>query len=144
MMPALLAEKFSSRTAAALGAPLSLAVTTVAAFGVVALVDPNESGNYPTCPFLAVTGHWCPGCGSLRAMHALTRGDVATALSMNVLTVSALPLVVVLWWRWTRRRWSGKRAGPTTIHPAYVWAVPIVVIVFWVVRNLPVGQALAP
>jgi len=140
-------DKLGNRTVDALGAPLGLAFATLAAFAVVALVDPNEPGNYPTCPFLAVTGHWCPGCGSLRAMHALTKGDLGTAVGMNVLTLSSLPLLAVLWWRWTGRRWNG--VGGTSpprkpVHAALMWAIPIVVIVFWVVRNLPFGQALAP
>lgn len=131
------------RRAAPLLAPAAAAIASAAGFAVVALVDPNKPGVYPTCPFLAVTGHWCPGCGSLRAMHALASGDVGTAFGLNVLTVSAVPLLAFLWWRWARRRWTGAPAPPL-VHPAYLWLLFGVVLVFWVVRNLPFASALAP
>ena len=51
----------------AVRAPVGAAGLALAATAYVGLVDPNESGHYPTCPFLALTGRFCPGCGSLRA-----------------------------------------------------------------------------
>jgi hypothetical protein len=126
-----------------LRAPLAAAGAAVAATTYVSLVDPNETGHYPTCPFLALTGEFCPGCGSLRAIHALTHGDVATAVSLNVLTVAGVGLLVVLWARWARRRWRGEPR--TTVAPAWsLYLLLAVVVVFWVARNLPAGAALAP
>ena len=54
-----------------------LATAALLGLGValVAAVDPHTSGRYPTCPFHAVTGLWCPGCGGLRAVHDLTHGS---------------------------------------------------------------------
>ena len=40
----------------------------------------TSPGHYPTCPFLAITGWYCPGCGSLRAVHDLLHGDLAGAV----------------------------------------------------------------
>jgi hypothetical protein len=129
--------------AAALRGPLGVAALAAAAAGVVAVVDPNEAGHYPTCPFLAVTGQFCPGCGSLRAVHALTRGDVTTAVGLNVLTVLATVALAVIWLRWVRRAWTGRRR--TTVAPAPVlYAFLATVVVFAVVRNLPLGTLLAP
>jgi hypothetical protein len=109
----------------------------------VALVDPNESGHYPTCPFFALTGHFCPGCGSLRAMHALTQGDLAGAAGLNVLALASLPVLAVIWLRWVRRSWTG--APRTQPAPAaLIWALAVGVLVFGVIRNLPFGAALAP
>ena len=39
------------------------------------------------CPFKAVTGLPCPGCGGLRAFELLTQGKVAQALWTNPLSV---------------------------------------------------------
>lgn len=127
----------------ALAGPVATAGASVAAFTIVALVDPTEPGRYPTCPFLAVTGHWCPGCGSLRAMHSLSNGEIDTALGLNVLTVSVLPLVAFLWWRWIRRQW-GSAPRAALAHPVYLYGLLVVVVVFWVARNLPWGSPLAP
>ena len=126
-----------------LARPLATAALAGTALLGVALVDPNEPGRYPTCPFLAVTGRFCPGCGSLRAMHALTNGDVPTAVGLNVLTVLAVVALSVIWARWAMRSWSG--SSRTVVLPAtYVWSLLVVVLVFGVLRNLPIGAALAP
>ena len=123
--------------------PLGVAVLAAAAVGVVAVVDPNEAGHYPTCPFLAVTGHWCPGCGSLRAVHALAHGDVGTALGLNLLTVLAVVPLVVIWARWLLRTRTGARRS--TVAPALLlWGLLVVVVAFGVLRNLPAFGWLAP
>ena len=127
----------------ALRAPLGTAVAALAATAYVGLVDPNDPGRYPTCPFLAVTGQFCPGCGSLRAVHALATGDPAAALGLNVLTVVSVVLLAAIWGRWTVRSWRGQ--SRTSVAPAWtLYLVLGVAVVFGVVRNLAVGQALAP
>jgi hypothetical protein len=47
------------------------------------------------CLFRSVTGMPCPTCGSTRAMFAIGRGDIATALALNPLLVLALAVGVV-------------------------------------------------
>jgi hypothetical protein len=119
-------------------AGLALAATTY-----VGLVDPNESGHYPTCPFLALTGSFCPGCGSLRAVHALSSGDIGAAISLNVLTVAGIVVLSGLWARWMVRRWRGEPRR--SVAPAWsLYLLLVVLAVFWVARNLAVGEALAP
>lgn len=123
--------------------PAAVAVVGLAAVAVVAVVDPNEPGHYPTCPFLALTGQFCPGCGSLRAIHALAHGQFTTAIGLNVLTVLALVPLGVIWLRWARRRWTGE--SRRSVAPVSVlWALVVVVVAFTVVRNLAVGAGLAP
>ena len=108
--------------------------------------DPHSSGSWGFCPWLVLTGHSCPGCGSLRAMNDLTNGDVVGALSSNLLFVLMLPVLAFWWVRWAQRAWSG--APPpdgSGRHPA-VWIVSAVVVMvaFTVLRNLPAGSWLAP
>jgi hypothetical protein len=127
----------------AMRGPLAAAGAALAATTYVALVDPNESGHYPACPFLAVTGYFCPGCGSLRAVHALTHGDLRAAVGLNVLTVVAAVAVSGLWGQWALRRWRGQPRS--RVAPAWtLYLVLGAVVVFWIVRNLTVGEALAP
>jgi hypothetical protein len=94
------------------------------------------------CPSLLLTGLYCPGCGSLRAIHDTLTGNVAEAFSHNVLLVPGL--VFVLWW-WVSQLAAayGRRipAPPTSSRFAVV--VLAVFVVFAVLRNLP-GSALAP
>jgi hypothetical protein len=44
----------------------------------------------PGCPFHALTGVPCPGCGTTRALLALVRGDVPAALAWNPAATVAL------------------------------------------------------
>jgi uncharacterized protein DUF2752 len=128
---------------AALAKPLGTAAAALAATAYVGVVDPNDPGHYPTCPFLALTGAFCPGCGSLRAVHALANGDPAAAVGLNVLTVVGLVVLTVIWGRWAVRSWRGQPRS--SVAPAWsLYLMLGVAVVFWVVRNLPVGEALAP
>lgn len=121
----------------------AVGVGAVAAAGcvTVALADPNVPGRYPLCPFLAVTGLWCPVCGSTRALHALLNGAPAQALGFNALFVLALPLLVYAYLSWLSPRLPRLRLSRTA-----GWGMAVVGLAFGVLRNLPVGPlaALAP
>jgi hypothetical protein len=125
-------------------APLGVAAATGAVFGFVGTVDPNQPGHYPTCPFLWVTGLYCPGCGTLRTVHALAHLDPVAALGLNPLAVAMIPFLLFWWGRWVVRAWQGRPRRTTLAHPAWLWAFIAIVMVYWVVRNLPFGAFLAP
>jgi hypothetical protein len=125
-------------------APLGVAAAAGAVFGVVGVIDPNQPGHYPTCPFLWITGLYCPGCGTLRTVHALAHLDPVAALGLNPLAVVMIPFLLFWWGRWVVRAWQGRPQRTTLAHPAWLWAFIAVVMVYWVVRNLPFGAFLAP
>jgi hypothetical protein len=124
-----------------LSAPLRAAALTIAATAVDVAVDPTRT-HIPLCPFHAVTGWWCPLCGSLRAVGELVRGHPATALHDNVLLVLAIPVVFGLWWAWVVRTRSGTSAPRW--NRSTVIGVVVVLVAFTVVRNLPAATALRP
>ncbi len=123
-----------------------LAVGAVAALGTLALHlrDPHASGSWGYCP-TALVGFSCPFCGSLRGVNDLTHLDLAGAASSNLLLVVAAPFVVALWVRRLVALWHGGAAAEPLQVPRAAWvALGVVVLVFTVVRNLPVGAWLAP
>jgi hypothetical protein len=125
-------------------APYAVLAAVASAAAYVAAVDPNRPGHYPTCPFLAITGYYCPGCGTLRMVHALTHGHVGEAFGRNALAFLTLPVLAYLWVRWAV---AARRGGSPQVRMLHPWAIigfTVVVVVFWVVRNLPVGHVLAP
>ena len=126
-------------------APLLFAGAVLGASIVLHLRDPHQSGSYLYCPWLILTGTYCPGCGGLRAVNDLTHGDIAAAASSNVLFVGAIPLVLVLWGRWLIDRWRGVRRV-VDHRNGVLWASALgaVTLVFWVLRNLPGLGWLAP
>ncbi len=123
---------------------LSATGAAAAALAVLATIDPNEPGHYPMCPLLATTGLYCPGCGSLRAVHDLLHGDLHGALARNPLTVLAVPVLLIAWLGWARRSTGRRAPHPTSLPPAAVWGVLVVVVGFWVLRNLPGMTWLSP
>jgi hypothetical protein len=102
--------------------------------------DPHESGSWGYCPSAAL-GFGCPGCGGLRAVNDLTRGDVAAAVSSNLLLVLLMPVAVVGLLVWTSDRGRGTR---TRVPPAATWALVVAAGVFTLLRNTPAGTWLAP
>ncbi len=122
---------------------LATAVTAVAA-GLLASVDPNEGGHYPTCPFLAITGFYCPGCGTLRACHALLHLDPVTAWERNPLLIVALPLMVASWVMWGLRVVERTTWSTILIPPSWLWAAIAVIVSFWILRNVPGWTVLSP
>lgn len=115
-------------------AGVTLAAT--AALAILFFFSPTQYPFYPRCPLHALTGLHCPGCGSLRAMHSLLHGDLASAFHFNALLILSLPLLACLGFH-SLRASRGKpptHAGP---RPFWLWLFFGAMIVFGVVRNLP-------
>ena len=126
-------------------APVLLAGAVLAASVLLHVRDPHKSGSYLYCPWLVLTGTYCPGCGGLRAVNDLTRGDLGAAASSNLLFVVSLPVVVVLWSRWLVDRWRGVRRVVAYRQGVLgASALGAVVLAFWVLRNLPGLEWLRP
>lgn len=123
--------------------PIGVALGAGAVLGVLAFVDPNEPGHYPTCPWLALTGTFCPGCGTLRALHALTHGDLLGALARNPMTVAASVWLIGWFLVWTRRQWTGAQRT-TMADPRLLYALIAGIVAFWVLRNVPGFGFLGP
>jgi hypothetical protein len=123
---------------------------TAAAAGALAVAlhvrDPHESGSWGLCPWLALTGHYCPGCGSLRAVHDLTDADLLAAAGSNLMFVAMVPVLVWWWLRWTGRSWSGTPRPVAVAQRSGLWIAlgAVAMVAFGVLRNLPAGSWLAP
>lgn len=126
-----------------LAVPLGVLGGVALAFAYVGAVDPNEPGHYPACPFLQLTGAYCPGCGGLRSAHAVAHGDLSGAFGANALAVVGYALFAVIWTVWAVRAARG-RAVSLALGRVQLWIVGGVVLAFTVVRNLPFGGFLTP
>ncbi|MDR9448893.1 MAG: DUF2752 domain-containing protein, partial [Psychroflexus sp.] len=49
--------------------------------------NPESISFFPSCPFHSITGLYCPGCGSQRAIHDLLHANFLAAFSHNPLIV---------------------------------------------------------
>ncbi len=117
-----------------------LAAVTAAGCAYVAIADPNQSSTiYPQCPFRALTGLDCPGCGITRAVRSLVTGHPLQAMDHNLLFVVALVLGAV-WFGWSElARWRGVPPPRWSIGPRAMIGIGVAIGVFWVARNLPWG-----
>ena len=115
------------------------AVVAMAAggLGVVYLLDPANSDLYPPCPSLALTGLYCPGCGTLRALHQLTRGHPVAALDLNPLMMLLLPFVGYFLASHAMLAATGRPLKAYFVRPAVIWSLLGVVLVYWLLRNIP-------
>ena len=126
-------------------APVLLGAAVLGASLLLHLRDPHESGSWGFCPWLVLTGTYCPGCGGLRAVNDLGNGDLLGAASSNLLFVGSIPLLLFWWGRSLLDGWYGvSRAVPTRRALGYAGVFLALTAVFWVVRNLPAGSWLAP
>ena len=123
-----------------------LALMGAAGLALVYFADPRQPGLYPVCSFLGLTGCYCPGCGTLRALHQLLHGNFLAAFGYNPYTILALPVIAYSFATGGLRAY-GLPAPPRIFIPAsLIWSLLIAVLAFWLLRNLPFSpfSALAP
>jgi hypothetical protein len=97
--------------------------------------EPQGQIFFPRCTFHQVTGLLCPGCGGLRATHALLHGDLRSAWRLNPLFVALLPVGAYCFGAWAIQRMTGRRL-PQPLEFRYLWVVMLVLILgFGIVRN---------
>ena len=124
--------------------PVAVGMAGAATATLLHVRDPHVDGAYGYCPFLELTGRPCPGCGGLRAVSALTHGDVVGALSSNLLAVGLVAILIVAWATWAFRRARGTGARMLVTSDRALVLVLVVALVFGVARNTPWGAGLAP
>ena len=124
--------------------PVLAGIAGVAAATLLHVRDPHVDGAYGSCPFLELTGRPCPGCGGLRAVSALTHGDVVGALSSNALAIALVAVLALAWATWAVRRARGTDARMLVLSDRALVLVLVAAVAFGVVRNTPWGAGLAP
>ncbi|MFR9620963.1 MAG: DUF2752 domain-containing protein [Rikenellaceae bacterium] len=125
-------EKHTTRIAA-------IAFVVVAAV-VLWFFSPLETGLYPRCVVLTLTGWECPGCGSQRALHELAHLRIGAAWGYNPLLVVAIPylalgFIVETAYRRKPSGWSAKLRTRLYGQRAIV-VVLVVIVAFAIVRNV--------
>ena len=126
-----------SNTVVRRGLALAAAVAVPAGLAVLYRIPPTEGSFYPHCAFHSLTGLHCPGCGATRCLYALLHGNLAQAAAYNALFLALLPLLLT----WVGWMWGCALLGrplPVLRIPPWVFrALLLLMIAFWIVRNLP-------
>lgn len=129
-------DKSKSLTYKRVGAFVGASAIIVGAF-ILREVNPATNGFFPQCPFHALTGLNCPGCGATRGFHALLNGDVFSALHFNILLVVIVPAVVYAVLSLISFAVRGEFLPFPKFTRTSIWVLASVTMIFVVVRNLP-------
>ena len=124
-------EQFPRLSTAAIGG------LSVFALVFLYLFNPNNSFFYPPCPFFALTGLYCPGCGSSRALHQLLHGHWAAAFSLNPVMVSLLPVLLYVFLSKILEAVRGRGLPRFFVPAPFIWILLGVIVLFWIMRNIP-------
>ncbi len=102
----------------------------------------NPVGVFPPCIFLRLTGFHCPGCGTTRMAAALLRGDIGAAIYYNPFTL-LLGVGGAFGLLWLGLRTFRKNWHPLNLHVQSRWwlLAPLILVLYWVGRNLPAYQS---
>lgn len=100
-------------------------IALVAACSILFVFNPADVDWMGRCPFYALTGLKCPGCGTLRAIHHLLHLRFAEAWQLNPLMIGLLPVVLV------SHSFASLRKS-VSVSTAVMWSV----LVYWVLRNV--------
>jgi len=108
-------------------------------FGMLALYvfwNPTETNIFPKCPVYSVTGIYCPGCGSQRAVHKLLNGNIIEGIRHNYL-IALLGLVLSYQAFIFIMNNVLQKGIVNLLHKSKVtFGILIFVILFWILRNI--------
>jgi hypothetical protein len=116
---------------------IGLLTLGVAVAALYLLINPSEVDFLPKCPLYGTTGIYCPGCGSQRATHQLLNLNIIGILEQNVLFLGGLLIfgyhLIITGLNVTLQ----KRMYNYLYHPYTPRIIIVVIIVFWILRNIP-------
>ena len=102
-------------------------------------------GNSIDCLFWRLTGLYCPGCGSGRAVTALVHGRFREMFSYNLLFFPlGVPAAGILAWEYLRLVFPRLALPPVRLPQPVVVGCAALILAFWVLRNIPALSFLAP
>jgi hypothetical protein len=101
------------------------------------IFEPGRTGLFLVCPFYALTGFACPGCGTTRGLHQLLHGNVGAAFRFNPLMMTMLPFFLYALMRHTNAVMRKRPIPGNQLNSSYIWLLFFVIVTFWIVRNTP-------
>lgn len=113
---------------------LLIALTGLAVLFFV--LDPAEHSLFPRCIFYSLSGYYCPGCGSQRAIHSLLHLNIAGVVQNNFLFLPAVLAIVYHYLHPILNRWFNWRLPNIFYLKNTPWIIFGIILLFWVLRNL--------
>lgn len=114
-------------------------IIIILAIGICLLYtfNPENILWFPKCWFFRLTGLQCPACGTQRALYQLLHLHVVSAFWYNPFAIISLPyasmLVIVRWFDLNNRL---QRLSSFCYHPVTVRLYLVLIILWWILRNI--------
>lgn len=101
------------------------------------VLDPTRHELFPRCLFHSITGAYCPGCGSQRALHSLMHLNIAGVVSFNFLFLPAAVLILYHYIHPLLNHIFNWKLPNVLYLKNTPWIILAIVLAFWIIRNLP-------
>ena len=115
---------------------LLLQAGLILGIGLAYAVFAGLTGLSIPCPFHALTGLLCPGCGVTRMCLALLTLDLSAAWAANPVLLLLLPVLAALLIRQAMRYVKTGRSTLSRRESALVWGMAAVLLLWGIARNL--------
>lgn len=106
------------------------------AAGIFYIFDPSQLTLFPRCPFNVITGYYCPGCGSQRAIHSFLHLRWAEVIHYNILLFPAVFLIIFHYSRPLILKYFNVTLPNILYLKQTPWLILFIILVFWVLRNI--------
>ena len=101
------------------------------------VLNPSEHEIFPKCVFHSITGYYCPGCGSQRAIHSLLHFNFYSVVSNNFLFLPAVLIVIYHYLRPVFNKRFNWKLPNIFYFKSTPWIILVVIVIFWILRNVP-------
>jgi len=113
-----------------------LLVVIIALAVLFFLLDPSKNQLFPRCIFHSLTGYYCPGCGSQRAIHNLLHLDIAGVVGNNFLFLPAVLAIIYHYIHPFLNKKFNWRLPNFFYMKNTPWVIFGIILLFWLLRNL--------
>lgn len=117
---------------------ISIAIIALAVLSLYFFWNPSEHILFPKCPFYSLTGIYCAGCGSQRAIHQIANGNIITGIRHNYLLMIVFLVLSYKTLLFILNKIYSKSYFDIFHKPLATKIILIVVLLFWLLRNIKV------
>jgi hypothetical protein len=100
-------------------------------------LDPDKHVLFPRCIFYSLTGYYCPGCGSQRAIHSLLHLNFEGVAGYNFLFLPAVLAIAYHYLHPLLNKQFGWKLPNIFYQKNTPWIILGLILLFWLLRNLP-------
>jgi hypothetical protein len=116
--------------------PILIAIMLLGVLLLYFFWNPSNNNFFPKCPLYSLTGIYCPGCGSQRAMHQIIHGNIIEGLRHNYL-IALLGIVLLYQALLFMVHKLYNKSFYNILHQSLtIKIILVLILVFWLLRNI--------